>query len=475
MSNVIQPCPTSAERDRPPGRAMVEATTPARGRLLVVDSDPLRRQHLRRSLSERGHSLRTCATEAGALAELKSEEPEVLLIDVHDEHAPGLQLCASVRERTERTRVIVMAGQTDTRAAIAAIRAGAFDVITKPIDPKEIEAVVQRALSARRSNAGAHELAREVAESDHDLIGASAAIRTLREIIDQLRGTDANVMIMGERGTGKKLVARALHRSSPRADGPLEIMGCAAGSAYALERELFGSFDDTGGAGLLARACGGALVLDELGALPPCTQRRLMRLLATPRGEDRKPEVRLLATAHSDLGRLVARGVFEAELYERLRVIKLHIPPLRVRERDALLLAQHFIDVNRRRTRKDVRGISTGAAELLLRYRWPGNVSELEQVIQSSFTLTREHQIAAEDLPERVRASAPSERETLDTPTNFADFERLHIARALAAADGNKTRAAELLGISRRSLYRKLDRLEIDNPTSAKLTKAPAN
>src|SRR5262249_6924250 len=294
--------------------------------------------------------------------------------------------------------------------------------------------------------------------------------------IEQVAGADATVLITGESGTGKELVARAIHELGPRAEAPFVAINCAAIPASLLESELFGhvkgAFTDAKGQkrGLFVQASSGTLFLDEIGEMPAEVQVKLLRVLQERRvrpvgGEEEVPfDARLIAATNRDLETEVEDGRFRPDLYYRINVVHIEVPPLRSRQGDILVMAQHFLRRHAERSRKDVVGISRPAAQKLLDYDWPGNVRELENCLERAVALTRMSEIGVDDLPERVREHQSKKLEVSDNPEEMItleEMERRYVRRVLAACGGNKTQAAKTLGLDRRTLYRRLESLGI--------------
>jgi len=314
----------------------------------------------------------------------------------------------------------------------------------------------------------------EASRRFEDLLGASPAMRRVYDLLDRIVDADTSVLISGESGTGKELVAQALHRRGARRDGPFVAVNCAALPEALLESELFGhtrgAFTDARAArtGLLAQATGGTLFLDEIGELPLGLQPKLLRALqermVRPVGGDTEVpfDARLITATNRDLETAVEERRFRDDLFFRINVIQIDLPPLRARGGDVLLLAQHFVDHFARRAGKEVRGLSPPAAEALLAYAWPGNVRELQNCIERAVALTRYEQIALDDLPDKVRSYRPSYVVlAADDPSELVpmeEVERRYIQRVMHAVGGNKTLAARVLGFDRKTLYRKLDR-----------------
>jgi two-component system response regulator HydG len=330
-----------------------------------------------------------------------------------------------------------------------------------------------------------HQLRREVrllrdgaTASTHmgEIIGDSPAMRKVYDLIDRVSQSDASILVTGESGTGKELVARALHARSSRGQGPFVAVNCAAISAQLLESELFGhvrgAFTDakTDRAGLFVQSSGGTLLLDEIGEMPLDMQSKLLRALqerrVRPVGGTREVEfdTRIIAATNKDIDAAVDDGRFREDLFYRINVVRIPVPPLRSRGNDVLLLAQHFLGTWADTSNKLVDGIVPEAARKLLEYDWPGNVRELENVMQRAVTLTRFDKITVDDLPERIRqhqsASLVVASDDPDHLPTLEELERRYIARVLATVGGNKTQAARVLGVDRRTLYRKLERYD---------------
>ena len=441
---------------------------PQAARLLVVDDEPGVSASLSCMLAREGYVVHGVHTAIDALALVGRDDFDVLLTDVVMEGMTGLELCARVQGMRPEMPIIVMTGHSDLRMAIDAMRAGACDFITKPADLSVLRASLARAV--QRSRCRALTCAPDHARA---LIGSSGAMRRVRELVARVGGSDVSVLIHGETGTGKELVARALHVASGR-EGPCIAVNCAALPKNLVESELFGhvrgAFTDARARrnGLFADADGGTLLLDEIGELPLDLQPKLLRALqeraVRPVGANLEVpfDTRVLAATNRDLAAAVAAGRFREDLYYRIDVMSIALPPLRKRERDVLELAAHFLGrVTRERASRPL-GITDGAAELLLAYGWPGNVRELDNCIEHAAVLARGSAIDVDDLPERLRDARPrAVIPTIDEPDADAllplmEIERRHILRVLSALGGNKARAANVLGVSRKTLYRKL-------------------
>jgi DNA-binding NtrC family response regulator len=370
--------------------------------------------------------------------------------------------------------VVTAFGSLDT--AVAAIRAGAYDFVTKPFEIEQIAMALDRAAQHRALREEVKRLRNVLAEARRfdDIVGESPAIRRVCQMVDNVAGSDATVLITGESGTGKELIAHALHHRGPRSGGPFVAVNCAAMTDTLLESELFGhvrgAFTDAkeARAGLLVKAKGGTIFLDEIGEMPKGMQAKLLRALETrlvrPVGSDVEVpiETRIVAATNRDLETEVEEGRFREDLYFRVNVIRIEVPPLRARGNDVLLLAQHFLESAATRSGKAVVGFSAHAAERLMAYPWPGNVRELHNAVEHAVALTPYDRIVPEDLPQRIREYRqsqfviPGENPAELLPMH--EVERQYILKVLEAVGGNKTLAARVLGFDRRTMYRKLDR-----------------
>jgi two-component system response regulator HydG len=416
-----------------------------------------------------------CFTSArDALAAFSHDEFDVVLTDVKMPGMDGLEFCGQISAQRPDVPVVVMTAFGSLETAIAAIRAGAYDFVTKPIEMELLAVILHRAVERRRLQQQVRTLAEAVARSSRfeELLGESTAMNRLYDQLSRIAKTDASVLITGESGTGKELVAKALHGRSRRHDRPFIAVNCAALPDTLLESELFGhvkgAFTDARAdrKGLFAQAEGGTLLLDEIGEMPLSMQAKLLRALEESKvrpvgGEREIPfDVRILAATNRDLETAVEEKRFRQDLFFRVNVIQIDLPALRSRGTDVLLLAQHFIEQFAGRSKKSVRGISEPVAEKLLAYAWPGNVRELRNVVERAVALTRHDQLTLEDLPEKIRDFRGSQVVIGGTdPAELAPLEaveRRYILHVLQCVGDNRTLAARTLGLDRKTLYRKL-------------------
>jgi two-component system response regulator AtoC len=445
--------------------------------VLLVDDDPHLCELLALRLRRHGFKTESCRSGAEALALLADGQwvADAAVTDIRLQGESGLDLCQRMRAQRPDMPVIVITGDSDADAAVGALRAGAFDFIRKPIDLAELTSTLDRALQQHRLEKKVHLLSRERADgaSVPGILGTSPAMKEVRALIERVAGIDTSILISGENGTGKEMAARALHDLSPRRDRPFVAINCAAIPEGLVESELFGhargAFTDArqDRKGIFVQAEGGTLLLDEIGELPVRMQAKLLRVLqerkVRPVGSEREIpiDVRFVSATNRNLTKAIAEGQFREDLYYRVSVIHVDLPPLRSREDDLLVLAQHFIERFAAQLSKPVIGLTTGAAEALMSYAWPGNVRELQNSIEHAVALTPYDRIRVDDLPERMRgyerrpspAAPPAQ---VDTATeSLEEMERRHIEHVLEQAGGNKSQAARLLGLSRRTLHRK--------------------
>ncbi|MBI3770279.1 MAG: sigma-54-dependent Fis family transcriptional regulator [Deltaproteobacteria bacterium] len=449
-----------------------------RGRILVVDDDARMCELLESALAEEGFAVSCHTAPATALVELHTAEFETVVTDLNMRGLSGLDLCRRVAAERPELPVIVITAFGNLETAIGAIRAGAYDFITKPVEMDALIVAVDRAVGHHRLRLEVTRLRSAVEASRRfaELLGDSPAMQRVYELLERIVDADAPVLITGESGTGKEVVARALHQRGRRADGPFVAINCAAVPESLLESELFGhargAFTDARHArtGLFLRAHGGTLFLDEIGDLSLALQPKLLRAIqertVRPLGaaEEIPFDARLVTATNRDLESAVAEQRFRQDLYFRVNVLRLELPPLRARGSDVLLLAQEFVNRCAARVDKHVTGISPTAAERLLAYAWPGNVRELQNCIERAVALTRYVEVGVEDLPDAIREYRPEQLVIgSDDPSQLPpmeEVERRYIRRVMEAVGGNKTLAAQVLGFDRRTLYRKLERFD---------------
>ena len=445
--------------------------------VLIVDDDETLRDLLARELSRSGHRVRQAADAAQALARLAEEEPDVVLLDLMLPDRPGIDLLRQLRAERPTVEVVVLTAHGTIDTALAAMKLGAHDYLRKPCHLQELELTLERACERRRLG---EENARlrdglSVQGEGLDLVGGGPAFEDLRKLVAKVAPSDSTVLVRGETGTGKELVARGIHRLSPRRDRPFVVVDCAALHENLLQSELFGHEQGafTGATrrkhGLFEAADGGTIFLDEIGDVSPAVQAGLLRVLETSSfrhlggTQEVRVDVRLVAATNRALERLMAEGKFRQDLFFRLNAIHIEIPPLRQRRNDIPVLVEHFVAQHNARhgTRK---GISPAAIEVLLHYDWPGNVRELRHAVERALVLADGDLIRPRDLPAEMRQAAGRMGMDAEKAASLAlaEVERRHIARVLAQVGGHRARAAQLLGISERNLYRRIHEYHLD-------------
>jgi DNA-binding NtrC family response regulator len=445
------------------------------GRILVLDDDQALCELMEEDIRRRGHHVWTVQSVASARELLHEQEFDVVLSDINMPGANGIDFCAELHANRPDLPVVIMTAFGSMETATAALRAGAYDFVTKPVDIDLLHISLERALQHRQLQEKVRLLKDQVRrqQPNDELLGGSASMAAIKEQIVRIADLDISVLIGGESGTGKEVVAKALHQQSQRHEGPFIAINCAALPENLLESELFGhvkgAFTDAreDRKGLFVEASGGTLLLDEIAEMPLSLQPKLLRVLedhkVRPLGGSREIscDVRVLAASHKDLQKAVAAGSFRNDLFYRLNVIQLELSPLRERGHDVLLLAQHFLQQLGSRYNKSVKGLAKPAAACLLAYSWPGNVRELRNVIERALALTLHDQITVEDLPENVQhpdGGKPVPVSLVDAGNilPLEEMEQRYIHQVLDQLDGNRTLAARLLGVDRKTLYRKL-------------------
>jgi two-component system NtrC family response regulator len=445
-------------------------------RILVVDDEPAQRELIAGFLAKRGFDARLAAGGEEALARFRREPVELILTDQKMPGLSGLELLQAARAINPEVAVIVMTAYGTIETAVEAVKRGASDYLTKPLNLDELLHRIGQVRDRCLLVAENREL-REALDERHrveGIIGESGRMQETLSLVRRVAASDATVLIRGESGTGKELIAKAIHHASARAAGPLVRVNCAALPEGLLESELFGHEKGAFTGAVAARqgrfeaAQRGSLFLDEIGDLPLHLQVKLLRALQEREiervGSSRSiaVDVRLLAATHRDLEALVAAGKFREDLYYRIDVVTITVPPLRERREDIPLLLDHFVERFARANGRKMRGLTTEARDALLRYDYPGNVRELENLVERAVVLTRDDVIGLDDLPLTVRDVEKSGPDGRTLPAAVEGLERRMIQEALLRAGGTQTRAAESLGISERVLRYKLRKYGLD-------------
>jgi DNA-binding NtrC family response regulator len=449
----------------------------ARGqRLLVVDDDETIGKLLSDLLEANGYAVDVAPDTQGAAQLLRTREYEVVLTDLMLPDGDGLEVVRAARARPYEPEVLVITAFGTIDSAVEAVRSGAFDYLTKPIATQKLLLTVERALERRSLKTEVSNLRREVGEryAPGSLVAASAAMRRIMGMVDVVAVSDTAVLIQGESGTGKELVARAVHFRGPRAARPFIAINCAAMPEALLESELFGYAKGafTGAAterkGLFEEADGGSILLDEIGDMPVLLQGKLLRVLQE--GEIRRVgsaavrrvDVRIIASTNRDLATLIKEGKFREDLFYRLNVIPLVIPPLRERTEDIVPLCRHFLTLYGRKAGREPQTLSPEALAMVMAHGWPGNIRELENLIARVVTLSSSPLISPEEFRGIFTLGVDHAPAVERPPGAKQGAEKETILQALQEANGNQTRAAQALGMGRNTLWRKMKKYGID-------------
>lgn len=439
-------------------------------RILVADDERSIRESLKAFLEGEGFSTLMAEDGLEASAMLAREGADLVICDLKMPRMGGMELLKALKEKDPEVPIIIMTGYGTMESAIEAIKGGAFDFITKPFKLDRLLIIIQNALEKGRLFEENRYLRRELEErySFANIIGKSPKMQEVFRLIEQVAETDSTILIQGKSGTGKELVARAIHYHSPRKGRPFVSVNCGGLAESLLESELFGHLKGaftgaiTSRRGLLQEAQGGTLFLDEIGDMPPSMQVKLLRALQE--GEIRpvggthiiKVDVRFISATNKEIAKAVEEGRFREDLYYRLNVITLTIPDLSERKEDIPFLAAHFLQKYGSASKKEISGISPEAMALLMDYSWPGNVRELENCIERAAVLAKGKEILPVDLPGSLQGGQGDRSLQVRIPLTLEELEREAIHKTLRYTKGNKALAAKLLGISERTLYRKL-------------------
>jgi len=451
-------------------------------RVLVIDDEPSMTEWLKILLEHAGYEVRAAHLGARGEEAFKAWHPDAVVTDMLLPDMDGLDLLRRFKEALPDTEVIVISGHGSIPKAVDAIRAGASYFLEKPIDADGILTLLQKAIERKDLHAENLQLKQKLQERFRfaNVVGRSKKMQELFELIDAVAGSDANILIQGENGTGKELIANAIHYNSKRSKGPFIKINCAAIPKDLIESELFGykkgSF--TGATmdkeGLFEMAEGGSLLLDEIGEMPPYLQTKLLRVLQEreyrPIGSDRIVHVdfRLICATNADLDAALRDGKLREDLYFRINTITLKVPALRDRTEDIPLLCEYFLEKYRQRYQRNIKSIAPAAYHLLIRHRWPGNVRELENVIERGMLVAKGSEIAIGDLPESLREETTTGGDfTVPPHRTLAEIEKMAILQTLQRTNWNKQEAAQILGLYRPTLYSKMKKHHIEDMSRA--------
>ena len=447
-------------------------------RILIVEDDREMRQLLADLLGEEGYDVVVSPDGPSALERLHKESFDLTITDLMMPKMRGTDLVIKIKEIDPDAPVLLITAFGTIESAVEAMRAGAFHYVTKPFRAEEILLHVSRALEQRSLRKELQHLRTEIRGRYRfeNIVGKSERMQEIFETVAHISDLVANVLIVGESGTGKELIARAIHQHSARVDNPFVPLNCAAIPETLLESELFGymrgAFTDAkkDRRGLFQEANGGILFLDEISEIPLNLQAKLLRVIedkeVRPLGANQgeKVDTRVISACNRDIENLVQEKRFRQDLYYRLNVIRIDLPPLRERAEDIPILVEHFMRKFAQQTKREVRGIDPDALAALMNHRWPGNVRELEHTIERAVLLGKETTLSTRDLPPQLRVrqdSALPLAEAISKGYTLRDLEREYIARVIENTSGNKTAAAKILGLDRTTLYRKLEEYKV--------------
>jgi DNA-binding NtrC family response regulator len=440
--------------------------------ILVVDDDPLVNEFFATALTKSGHDVSVAASAAEALRQIDERDYDLILSDVKMPEVTGIELLERARTEAPDTVVVMITAYGTVKDAVEAMKLGAYDYVLKPVMPDELDLIVSKALGYRELILENRQLKTEIKSkyTFGNIVGTDKKLVDLLDTLASAAQSRATILIRGESGTGKELFARAIHYNSPRADGPFVKVNCAALPEGLIESELFGhekgafthAIKQT--RGRFEMAHGGTLLLDEISEIPIGLQAKLLRVLQEREfervgsSESIRVDVRLVTTSNRNLEEMIARSEFREDLYYRLNVIPLQLPPLRDRKGDIPMLADHFLRKYNDENDRGIKGITDKAMKLLMNYHWPGNIRELENYIERAVVLCKGDTLTDQDFPSHLvlgplSGFAPV---TLERDVTVAELEKVAIINTLERYGGNRTKAAEVLGISSRTLRNKL-------------------
>ena len=461
---------------------VAEPIVHAAERVLIVEDDPATRSGLTELVRAWGFTAEAAADGDEALEGVTTFRPSIIVTDMVMPRMSGMELLKALKDEVDHIRVILLTAQGTVDTAVEAVKAGAEDYLTKPLDPNKLQRLLERLAEINRQKRENQSLRRKLSEHGRfgRIIGHSPAMRALYQVLEQAGPTPASMLILGESGTGKELVAQTIHELSPRAGAAFIALNCAAIPDTLLESEIFGHEKGafTGAtdrrAGCFELADRGTLFLDEIAEMTPATQVKLLRVLQERKFRrlggriEQEVDVRVIAATNIDPAIAIRDGRLREDLYYRLNVFSLALPPLRERKEDLTLLIHAFIDEFNARDRRSVRGVTPDAMRVLEQHAWPGNVRELRNVIERATILARGDMIELAHLPALgAQAAAPANSLTIAPGMTVDEAEQKLILATLDAAGGNKTRAAEMLGISLKTLHNKLNRFKAAGASGA--------
>jgi DNA-binding NtrC family response regulator len=453
--------------------------------ILIVDDDEVMRETLSDVLTKRGYEIFAVGSGNGALSIIKKNLIDVILLDMRLPDVDGLEVLKKIKEFDTEILVIMMTAYSDVQTAVSAMKSGAYDYINKPFELEELRLLIEKGLETKSLINEVRRLHRQQKENyqNSHIYGVSPQIHYVKELIGMISKTHkTSVLIQGESGTGKELAANAIHYSSHRSDKPLMKINCSAIPDTLLESELFGyekgAFTDAKNTkkGLFELADGGTVFLDEIGDMNPFLQSKILRVLENQTfmrvgGErEMKVDVRIIAATNKDLELMVKEGFFRKDLYYRLKVMVVEMPPLRDRVEDILLLSSLFIEENNKEYNKNIKGFSEEGKKLMIQYSWPGNVRELRNVIERAMILTDQEYITPKHLPFELKqiekfthGDTEHELAQITSDMSLENMEKVHLSKVLKRSEWNKSKASKVLGVSRATLRAKIKRYNLEN------------
>jgi DNA-binding NtrC family response regulator len=460
-----------------------------RRRVIAIDDEPAMTEWLKMVIEAEGYEVRTALIGTRGEEIFKQWRPDVVVADLMLPDLDGIALLRRLKEIDAGPEVIIISGQGTLARAVEAGQAGAFFFLEKPVSQDGLMDLIRRAIGQTQEKAEHQQLKEQIRGqySFSNIVGQSKKMKDLFELVESVAASDANILIQGENGTGKELIANAIHYNSHRAKGPFIKINCAAIPKDLIESELFGykkgafTGANTDKLGLLEMAEGGSLLLDEIGEMPPYLQTKLLRVLQEreyrPIGSDRLVHVdfRLICATNIDLDVALREGKLREDLYFRINTIALRVPPLRERTEDIPLLCNHFLSKFNERYQKNIRAISPAAYHLLIRNRWSGNVREIENALERAVLVCKTGEIIPADLPESIREEgSPTQEFTIPPHRTLAEIEKMAILQTLQRTNWNKQEAAQILGLYRPTLYSKMKKHEIQDQRAQQRAAAQA-
>src|SRR5436305_7866286 len=447
-------------------------------RVLAIDDEPAMTEWLKILLEHAGFEVRTALIGTRGEELFKTWRPDAVVTDMILPDVDGIELVRKFKQIDDEAEVIVITGQGNIPRSVEAVKAGAFDFLEKPVDAERLLDKLEKAIKQKTLIDENEQLKAKLQDryKFQNVIGKSKKMQELFDLVESVAASEANILIQGENGTGKELIANAIHYNSNRVKGPFIKINCAAIPKDLIESELFGYKEGAfaGAAadkeGLFEMAEGGSLLLDEIGEMPPYLQTKLLRVLQEreyrPIGSDRIVHVdfRLICATNIDLDEALRDGKLREDLYFRINTITLRVPPLRERTEDIPLLCEHFLEKYRQRHQRNVKSIAPAAYHVLIRHRWPGNVRELENVIERGVLVAKGPEITVNDLPESLRTESATTTEfVIPQHRTLAEIEKMAILQTLQRTNWNKQEAAQILGLYRPTLYSKMKKHEIQD------------